>query len=347
MAAFFVVSTGCAAVQNNVGAVVSPTASPLPSSSPTPTSPLQITGATFHGGEVGVDYAAVSLTAGGGVAPYHWTVGSGALPPGLTLSDAGAVSGNPTSSGTFTFTAEVADAAGTKAAVTRKVTVAPHVNADVIDSCSTYCTVEIGCTTVCGAFGKVTGGVAPFTYTLTSGNLPVGTTLNGMSLAGTFGGQPGYLQFTVQVTDSLGATSSISPTFWMYKHISWSGTYTCFGGYNTPCQTATISFSGGLPGGRPTVKIVGVGDWCPVDYFCQPGTTDPPDTFNAAVSKVSARGAQTGGTVTVTVQGACGGSCGNGYSGAIKVVIVDQASCSASTKCTSGPATVDVYIAAG
>ena len=339
-AAFLVLSTACAAVQNNVNALISPSPSTVPSASPTPTSPLQIAPITFAVGEVGVGYGEAQLSAIGGVGPYHWSVGSGALPAGLTLSDDGKMSGTPTSSGTFTFTPEVADSLGTTAAVTRKVTIYPRVNADLIDSCATYCTVEIGCTTVCGPFGKVTGGVGPYTYALTSGNLPAGTTLTGMSLAGTFGGLPGYLQFTVQVTDSLGATSSVSPTFWMYKHIAWSGTYDCKGGYNTPCST-TISFSGGVPGGRPTVKVVSTGPYCP------PPPTGPPDTFSATASKIAARGAQSGGTVTITVQGSCGGTCGNGYYGALKLMLVDQAPCSSSAKCSSGQVTVDVYIAGG
>ena len=60
-------------------------------------------------GSVSVPYAQ-SLTAGGGVAPYTFAVTAGALPAGLSLSAAGSLSGTPTTSGTFTFTAGVTDA---------------------------------------------------------------------------------------------------------------------------------------------------------------------------------------------------------------------------------------------
>ncbi|CAM2867236.1 LamG-like jellyroll fold domain-containing protein [Rariglobus hedericola] len=51
----------------------------------------------------------VSLDAQGGVPQYAWSLASGALPAGLTFSSAGVLSGAPTVTGTFTFTAQVTD----------------------------------------------------------------------------------------------------------------------------------------------------------------------------------------------------------------------------------------------
>src|SRR6266496_3459307 len=51
------------------------------------------------------------LAATGGTTPYTWSVGSGALPAGVSLSAAGLISGTPTVTGTFTFNAHVADSA--------------------------------------------------------------------------------------------------------------------------------------------------------------------------------------------------------------------------------------------
>ena len=48
-----------------------------------------------------------SLAATGGTGPYGWSVSAGALPDGLTLSNAGLLSGTPTSAGTFNFTPPV------------------------------------------------------------------------------------------------------------------------------------------------------------------------------------------------------------------------------------------------
>src|SRR5689334_4232867 len=49
------------------------------------------------------------LTATGGFPPYSWSATAG-LPPGLTLSAAGSITGAPTATGSFSFTANVFDA---------------------------------------------------------------------------------------------------------------------------------------------------------------------------------------------------------------------------------------------
>jgi hypothetical protein len=52
------------------------------------------------------------LNASGGSPPYSFAVTDGALPPGLTLSDSGEISGTPTISGGYSFTIAVTDAGG-------------------------------------------------------------------------------------------------------------------------------------------------------------------------------------------------------------------------------------------
>ena len=47
-----------------------------------------------------------------GEAPYSWTIAEGALPPGLTLSEDGLLSGAPSDLGSFSFTMRVADQNG-------------------------------------------------------------------------------------------------------------------------------------------------------------------------------------------------------------------------------------------
>ena len=217
--------------------------------SPTPTAALQASSSPFHSGEVAVAYGAVSMTASGGVAPYKWSVSSGALPAGLNLGPDGSVAGMPTSAGSFTFTIQVADAGNSTATVPGTIGIAPALSVGLIPGCAQYCNVELGCASVCGAFGQQSGGAGPYTYTLTQGPLPSGTSLNGLSLNGTFTGASGWLQFTVQVRDALGATSSLSPKFWMYDHISLSGA-TC-GPSRIQC-TVTLPYSGGLPGAQVT-----------------------------------------------------------------------------------------------
>lgn len=69
---------------------------------------VTIAPATLANGQVGTAYSQ-SLTATGSVAPYTFSVASGALPTGLTLSAAGTLSGTPTATGNFTFTIAATD----------------------------------------------------------------------------------------------------------------------------------------------------------------------------------------------------------------------------------------------
>ena len=72
-------------------------------------SALSITTASLASATVGTAYSQ-TVAASGGTTPYGWSVSSGALPTGLSInSSTGAISGTPTSSGTFSFTVMVRD----------------------------------------------------------------------------------------------------------------------------------------------------------------------------------------------------------------------------------------------
>lgn len=61
---------------------------------------------------VGVDYSMqfAGFTISGGAPPYHWTVASGALPPGLVLNPVtGAITGTPTTANIYDFVLRLAD----------------------------------------------------------------------------------------------------------------------------------------------------------------------------------------------------------------------------------------------
>ena len=61
-------------------------------------------------GTLGEFYCCGNLFADGGVGPYSWSLVSGQLPTGLTLSESpGRITGTPTATGTFTFTVRVTD----------------------------------------------------------------------------------------------------------------------------------------------------------------------------------------------------------------------------------------------
>jgi hypothetical protein len=63
-------------------------------------------------GQTGSPYAATIVTAGG-TAPYSWRLGSGTLPPGITIDMAkGLLKGTPTTAGTYNFYVLTTDATG-------------------------------------------------------------------------------------------------------------------------------------------------------------------------------------------------------------------------------------------
>jgi len=89
---------------------------------PAPVAAVKVANQSFSG-KVGTSQSS-KLVASGGNGSYTWSVASGTVPAGLSLSSAGVLSGTPTTAGTFTFTAK-ATSAGTSGTGTITVTIAP------------------------------------------------------------------------------------------------------------------------------------------------------------------------------------------------------------------------------
>jgi len=74
-----------------------------------PTTPVIVTASTLSNGAEAIPYSA-TLTASGGTTPYTWAIVSNALPAGLTLSNAGTISGTPTAATNLSFRISVVGA---------------------------------------------------------------------------------------------------------------------------------------------------------------------------------------------------------------------------------------------
>jgi uncharacterized protein YhjY with autotransporter beta-barrel domain len=72
-------------------------------------SPATLPDATF---DVAYSQTLTASSANGGVAPYGFSVSAGALPAGLSLNAAGALSGTPSAAGSFNFTVQATSANG-------------------------------------------------------------------------------------------------------------------------------------------------------------------------------------------------------------------------------------------
>ena len=160
---------------------------------------LSVTTTSLPGGVVGTPYSA-GLAASGGVTPYSWSVVSGALPAGLSLDAAsGVISGTPQAAGTSTVTVEVTDASSPvpqTATATLSITVA---QLSVTTSVLPQGTVGVSYSAALAA----AGGTAPYSWSVVSGALPAGLSLD--AATGVIAGKPraaGSSAVTFKVTDS-------------------------------------------------------------------------------------------------------------------------------------------------
>jgi len=92
----------------------------------TATQALVVTTTSLPSDPRNVPYPSTTLQAANGTTPYSWSLVSGALPPGLTLSPSGVISGTPTKIATFSFTVQVADASGHTATATLSIKITQH-----------------------------------------------------------------------------------------------------------------------------------------------------------------------------------------------------------------------------
>jgi hypothetical protein len=163
--------------------------------------PLSVTTTSLPGGSLGNAYSQ-NLQAIGGTPPYTWSISAGALPTGLTLSNpsTGAITGTPTVTGTFNFTAKVTDSA-TPTAGTATAALSITINAALAITTTSLPGGSVS--TAYSATLVASGGAQPYTWAITSGNLPAGLSIN--STSGTISGTPtatGTSDFTVTATDS-------------------------------------------------------------------------------------------------------------------------------------------------
>jgi hypothetical protein len=163
-----------------------------------PKAPAISISSSLADGTVGTAYSQ-GLSANGGTTPYSWSISAGALPPGLNINaDTGAITGTPSQKGAFPFTVQVTDAAGVKA--TAQFTIGIVANDLQITTTSP---LPNGSLNVPYSFGlSVTGGSAPYVWSLSAGSLVSGFSINPST--GVLSGTPtqaGSLHFIISVTD--------------------------------------------------------------------------------------------------------------------------------------------------
>jgi hypothetical protein len=150
----------------------------------------------------GVAITPVTMTASGGTGT-GFTFSATGLPPGLTISSSGTISGTPTATGTFPYTVTIKDSAGNTGTVNCSVPVVPPISATCV-VINAVKGVAITPVTMTASGGTGTG------YTFSATGLPPGLTI---SSGGTISGTPtttGTFNYTVTITDSAGNTGTVN-----------------------------------------------------------------------------------------------------------------------------------------
>jgi hypothetical protein len=210
-----------------------------------PPAPLSVTTTSLPSGQTTVAYSA-TLSATGGTPPYNWTVKSGALPAGLSLSAAGAIAGTPTTAGAASVSVQVSDSAAIQqTAASGNLTLA--ISGGTLKITSTVAaTGTVG--TPYNFQLQATGGVPPYTWAAAMGStLPAGLSL---SSAGVVTGTPtaaGTFNPNIAVTDETTANTTSEPVSFT---INPSGTPLPDGNY-------AFQFNGNAADGNP-VAINGI-----------------------------------------------------------------------------------------
>lgn len=172
---------------------------------------LTIVTTSLQSGTIGKSYGPVTLQATGenSVQPYTWSLQSGSLPTGLTLSSSdGTISGTPTQNGTFDITILVQDSSITPLSATKAFT--------LTIAKVQITTASLSDATVGSAYEvelQASDLPANALWEITDGNLPSGMSLEAVGhIEGTPTGSGSYT-FTVRVIENNNSLNTDSKTY--------------------------------------------------------------------------------------------------------------------------------------
>lgn len=176
-------------------------------SAPPPT--LIVTTTTLPPAGTNTAYS-TTLRAAGGTPPYSWTLTSGPLPTGLSLSATGVISGTAMQPAAAAIKITVTDSGQPAQTATQALNLTVTANP-----------LTIGATTVVAATENVafsqsltaTGGVGSYVWSLQSGTLPAGLALSSRGVLSGTPTAPGIATFAVIVADGASPADVASKTY--------------------------------------------------------------------------------------------------------------------------------------
>jgi hypothetical protein len=234
-----------------------------------------------------------TITVTGGAGALNYSVIVGSLPAGLSLnSSTGAITGTATGpSGAVTFTVQVKDSS----------TAAPQTNSKVMSltinqpPAPQFTTTTLPADVEGTAYSQtlaLTGGLAPFTYSISAGALPAGLSLNGSSgaITGTPTGPNGSASFTVKVVDSSNPVQSASQPLSIAVNLP-----------PAPAIT-TVSLPSDVEGTAYSQTVVATGGLAPLAYSLSVGSLPAGLILNSSTGAISGTPTGPNGTASFTVK---------------------------------------------
>lgn len=243
-------------------------------------------------GTVGVSYSG-SISASGGTSPYTFIVynasGTADLPPGLTLNASnGTVSGTPTTVGTYTPTIKVTDNVGNTGYNTSTIAVSAATSLTISPTTLPDGTWNVAYSQTVTA----SAGSGTYTYSVASGALPTGLSLN--TGTGAITGTPttvGSYTFSIGATDGT-LSGSRSYTVQIAGVALTVGPTTLAGGATTQTWTQQITVTGGtgtntcaVTAGALPAGVTLNGTTCLLD-----GTPTTPGTYAFTITATDSAG---------------------------------------------------------
>jgi len=227
---------------------------------------VSITTSSLPADTAGIAYNQ-TLSATGGTGGLTWSLNAGSLPAGLSLASGGSITGTPTAAGTSNFTVKATDT------VTASATKALSI---VVNAAISITTSSLPADTVSVAYNQTlsaTGGTGALSWSVSSGALPTGLSLN--SSTGAITGTPssaGTANFTVTAADTLSATGTKALSIVI----------------NAVPSITTSSLPGGTVGAAYNQTLASTGGTSPVTWSLQSGS------LPAGLSLAGSTGAITG-----------------------------------------------------
>ncbi|MDY7230294.1 putative Ig domain-containing protein [Hyalangium rubrum] len=219
---------------------------------------------------VGVSYSA-TVGASGGTTPYSFSAQG--LPPGLALSESGALSGSATTAGDFQVQVTVKGADGKESSKAFPLKVYSGISFPQSALPGAIVTQPYTATV------ELAGGKAPITLKLTASDLPSTVSLdaNSHQLSGTFPAL-GAFAFTLEATDAHGAKATRSYAIDVTERL----------------HIITVVYPEGYTGEAYSQPSAALGGKAPLTFFLASGALPPGLELSAATGEISGTPTQAG-----------------------------------------------------